>query len=127
MRAGMLTNALRMAYFKRRPEPGLIVHSDRGSQFCSSIFQDALKAYGMRSSMSQKGDCWDNAPTESLWSSLKTARIHGKVFKTGREAKDEVIDWINFYKANRLNSTLENVSPMNFETSWRESQLRSAA
>jgi len=58
---------------------------------------------------------------------LKTARIHGKVFKTGREAKDEVIDSINFYKANRLNSTLENVSPMNFETSWRESQLRSAA
>jgi transposase InsO family protein len=127
MRSDMVTDALRMAYFKRRPEPGLIVHSDRGSQFCSAMFQDALKAYGMRSSMSRKGDCWDNAPTESLWSSLKTARIHGKVFKTGREAKDEVIDWINFYNAKRLHSTLGYVSPNNFEKSWRESKIRIAA
>ena len=123
----MLTDALRMAYFKCRPDPGLIVHSDRRSQFCSHLFQDALKAYGMRSSMSRKGDCWDNAPTESLWSSLKVARIHGKVFKTGREAKDEVIDWIHFYNAKRLHSTLGYVSPMLFEKSWRESQLRNAA
>ena len=127
MRADMVTDALRMAYFKRRPSPGLIVHSDRGSQFCSNLFQDALKAYGMRSSMSRKGDCWDNSPTESLWSSLKVARIHGKVFKSGREAKDEVIDWINFYNAKRLHSTLGYVSPMNFEKSWRESQMRNAA
>ena len=127
MKADMVTEALRMAYFKRRPSPGLIVHSDRGSQFCSNLFQDALKAYGMRSSMSRKGDCWDNSPTESLWSSLKVARIHGKVFKSGREAKDDVIDWINFYNATRLHSTLGYVSPMNFEKSWRESQLRNAA
>lgn len=127
MRADMVTDGLRMAYFKRRPEPGLIVHSDRGSQYCSTMFQDALKAYGMRSSMSRKGDCWDNAPTESLWSSLKVARIHGKVFKTGRDAKDEVIDWINFYNAKRLHSTLGYVSPINFEKSWQESQLRNAA
>lgn len=127
MKAEMVTDALRMAYFKRRPNPGLIIHSDRGSQYCSLMFQDTLKAYGMRSSMSRKGDCWDNAPTESLWSSLKVARIHGKIFSTGREAKDEVIDWINFYNASRLHSTLGFTSPMKFEKEWLASQLKQAA
>ena len=127
MKAEMVTDALRMAYFKRRPDPGLIIHSDRGSQYCSLMFQDTLKAYGMRSSMSRKGDCWDNAPTESLWSSLKVARIHGKIFSTGREAKDEVIDWINFYNASRLHSTLGFTSPMKFEKEWLASQLKQAA
>ena len=50
--------------------PGMILHSDRGSQYCGGLFQDTLKADGMRSSMSRRGDCWDNAPTESLWDSL---------------------------------------------------------
>lgn len=127
MKAEMVTDALRMAYFKRRPDPGLIIHSDRGSQYCSLMFQDTLKAYGMRSSMSRKGDCWDNAPTESLWSSLKVARIHGKIFSTAREAKDEVIDWINFYNARRLHSTLGFTSPMKFEKKWLASQLKQAA
>lgn len=127
MKADMVTDALRMAYFNRRPNAGLIVHSDRGSQYCSLMFQDALKAYGMLSSMSRKGDCWDNAPTESLWSSLKVARIHGKIFSTGREAKDEVIDWINFYNAKRLHSTLGFTSPMKFENEWLASQLKQAA
>jgi putative transposase len=53
------------------PRPGLIFHSDRGSQYCSQAFQAALAGYGMLSSMSRKGNCWDNAPTESLWGSLK--------------------------------------------------------
>lgn len=72
MKAELVTDALRMAWFRRRPEAGVIVHTDRGSQYCSHLFQDALKAYGMRSSMSRRGDCWDNAPTESLWGSLKS-------------------------------------------------------
>jgi transposase InsO family protein len=70
MRAEFVMDALRMAYFLRRPEKDLIFHSDRGSQYCSHEFQRALKAYGMISSMSRKGNCWDNAPTESLWRSL---------------------------------------------------------
>lgn len=61
MRASLVTDALRMAWFRRRPPPGLIVHTDRGSQYCSDEFQKALTGYGMRSSMSRKGDCWDNA------------------------------------------------------------------
>jgi transposase InsO family protein len=59
MKAGLVTDALRMAWFRRRPDAGVIVHGDRGSQYCSGLFQDTLKAYGMRSSMSRRGDCWD--------------------------------------------------------------------
>src|SRR5580704_14521109 len=76
MTAELVTDALRMAWFRRRPQAGVIVHSDRGSQYCSGLFQDTLKAYGMRSSMSRRGNCWDNSPTESLWGSLKVARMH---------------------------------------------------
>jgi transposase InsO family protein len=67
MQTSLVTDALRMAWFRRHPEPGLIFHSDRGSQYCSHDFRAALKGYGMLSSMSRKGNCWDNAPTESLW------------------------------------------------------------
>jgi transposase InsO family protein len=67
----LVVDALRMAWFRRRPEPGLIVHSDRGSH----LFQSTLKAYGMKSSVKRKADCWGNAPTESLWSSLKRACV----------------------------------------------------
>ena len=87
-----MTDALRMAWFRRHPEPGLNFHSDRGSQYCSGKFQDALSSYGMRSSMSRKGDCWDTAPTESLWGRLKVGGLYGRRFATQREAMDEVID-----------------------------------
>lgn len=59
MQSSLVTDALKMAWFKRRPEPGLIFHSDRGSQYCSHVFQNTLAEYGMRSSMSRKGNCWD--------------------------------------------------------------------
>lgn len=122
MKAELVTDALRMAWFRRRPQPGLIMHSDRGSQYCSGLFQDTLKAYGMRSSMSRRGDCWDNAPTESLWSSLKVARLHGTHFATRRAAMDEIGDWLGFYNARRLHSTLGYVSPMVFEKTWLATQ-----
>ena len=70
MQTNAVTDALRMAWFRRRPEPGLIFHSDRGSQYCSHEFQSELKRFEMKSSMSRKGNCWDNAPTESLWGRL---------------------------------------------------------
>jgi transposase InsO family protein len=105
MRASLVTDALRMAWFRRRPPPGLIVHTDRGSQYCSDDFQKALTGYAMRSSMSRKGDCWDNAPTESLWGRLKVGRLHGRKFATRRQAMDEVIDWLAFYNHRRLHST----------------------
>ena len=83
--------------------------------------------YGMRSSMSRKGNCWDNAPTESLWGSLKVGRLHGCKFTTQRQAMDEVIDWLTFYNHRRLHSTLGYISPMQFENNWLAAQLKQAA
>ena len=97
------------------------------AQYCSRDFQDLLKGYGMRSSMSRKGNCWDNSPTESLWGSLKRARILGQRFATRREAMDEVIDWLSFYNHSRLHSTLGYVSPMQFEQDWYAAQNQRVA
>ena len=127
MRSELVLDALRMAWFRRGPDEGLIFHSDRGAQYCSGEFQNALKGYRMRSSMSRKGDCWDNAVTESLWGSLKVARLHGRHFDSRRQAMDEVIDWLAFYNHRRLHSTLGYVSPMQFERAWRAAQEKRAA
>ena len=83
MQTSLVTDALRMAWFSRQPEPGLIFHSDRGSQYCSHDFQAALKGYRMVSSMSRKGNCWDNARTVSLWGSLKVGRPQWTGSSTG--------------------------------------------
>ena len=115
MTRALVIDALRMAWFRRRPAVGLIFHSDRGSQYASSDFQKQLSAFGMRGSMSRKGDCWDNAVTETLFGSLKVERLHGMRFVTRRQAKDEVIDWLRFYNCRRLHSTLGYLSPMDFE------------
>ena len=123
----LATDTLRMACFRRRPGEGLIVHSDRGSQYCSKDFQDALRAYGMRSSMSRKANCWDNAPTESLWGSLKRARTHGYRFETRQAAQTEVMDWLAFYNATHLHSTLDYVGPMRYEENWLAAQARKCA
>jgi putative transposase len=127
MQTRLVADALRMAWFRRHPEPGLIFHSDRGSQYCSHEFQGILRRYGMQSSMSRKGNCWDNAPTESLWGSLKVGRLHGMRFETRRQAMDEVIDWLTFYNHRRLHSTLGYISPMHFEINWHAAQLKIAA
>ena len=127
MQSSLVADALRMAWFRRRPEPGLIFHSDRGSQYCGHEFQALLTGYGMQSSMSRKGNCWDNAPTESLWGSLKVGRLHGMRFDTRRQAMDEVIDWLTFYNHRRLHSTLGYISPMRFENNWFAAQLKKAA
>ena len=127
MQTSLVTDALRMAWFRRRPEAGLIFHSDRGSQYCSHTFQQTLNEYGMQSSMSRKGNCWDNAPTESLWGSLKVGRLYGIKFETRRQAMDEVIDWLTFYNHRRLHSTLGYISPMQFEKNWFAAQLKDAA
>ena len=127
METSLVDDALRMAWFRRRPQAGLIFHSDRGSQYCSGQFQALLTGYGMRSSMSRKGNCWDNAPTESLWGSLKVGRLHGLKFETRRQAMDEIIDWLTFYNHSRLHSTLGYLSPMQFEANWLAAQFKNAA
>ncbi len=127
MQTSLITDALRMAWFRRRPSVGLIFHSDRGSQYCSREFHGELNKFGMRSSMSGKGDCWDNAPTESLWGRLKVGRLNGQKFSTRRHAKDEVVAWLTFYNHSRLHSSLGYVSPMTFEKNWHAAQQDKAA
>ena len=127
MQSSLVTDALKMAWFRRHPAPGLIFHSDRGSQYCGHEFQDTLKGYQMNSSKSRKGNCWDNAPTESLWGRMKVGRLYGQRFAPHRQAMDEVIDWLTFYNHRRLHATLSYVSAMQFEKSWDAAQLLKAA
>ena len=116
----IVIDALRMAWFKRHPaqDAGLIFHSDQGSQYASDDFRKVLRDYGIDSSMSRRGNCWDNACSETLFGSLKVERLHGQRFKTRRQAKDEVISWLLWYNRARLHSTLAYISPMQFEQDW---------
>ena len=112
--------ALRMAVWRRKPAPGLLFHSDRGSQYCSSDFQTMLVTYGMISSMSRKGNCWDNSVAESFFGSLKTERVFFSNYKTREEARRDVTDYIEmFYNSQRRHSYLGYVSPREFEKMQR--------
>ncbi len=123
MTADIVTDALKMAWFRRRPAPGLIHHSDRGSQYASGAFQAQLHEYGMQCSMSRKGNCWDNACSESFFNSLKNERVHGARYDTQAEAKADIFDYIEpFYNRKRLHSTLGFASPANFLQHWINAQ-----
>jgi putative transposase len=123
MTADIVCDALTMAWFRRKPAAGLIHHSDRGSQYASHAFQSKLKEFGMQCSMSRKGDCWDNAPTESFFNSLKNERVHGTRYATRQEAKDDIFEYIEaFYNRKRLHSTLGYVAPQAFLQNWISSQ-----
>ena len=124
----IVIDALRMAWFKRHPskDGGLIFHSDRGSQYASRDFTDVLKEYGITPSMSRRGNCWDNACSETLFGSLKVERLHGQRFKTRRHARDETIAWLLWYNCTRLHSMLAYGSPMKFEQDWLANQPRQA-
>ena len=119
MMADIVTDALTMAWFRRKPAPGLIHHSDRGSQYASHAFQSKLTEYGMLCSMSRKGNCWDNAPTESFFNSLKNERVHGTRYATREEAIADLFDYIEiFYNRSRRHSTLGYHSPVQFLQDW---------
>jgi len=123
MTADLAIDALTMAWFRRRPGPGLLLHSDRGSQYASSVFQEKLNAYEMRCSMSRKGNCWDNAPTESWFNSFKNERIHGVRYKTHAQMKAASFDYIEaFYNRQRQHSTLGYQSPAQYMQHWQVKQ-----
>ena len=115
MKKQLAIDALAMAYFRRRPDPGLLHHSDRGSQYACHDYQKHLKQYRMIPSMSRKGDCWDNAPTERFFGSLKSERLSDCRFTTRRAANMEVLDYISYYNSIRLHSTLYYKSPLAYE------------
>jgi putative transposase len=129
MRCNLVIDALEMAWYQRRPDKkaGLIFHSDRGSQYASGDFRQVLEEYGITPSMSRKGNCWDNACSETLFGSLKVERLHGQRFATIRQAKDATIAWLLWYNQTRLHSTLNYVSPIRFEQDWEEARMKAAA
>lgn len=123
MTADIVTDALTMAWFRRKPAPGVLHHSDRGSQYASNDFQDKLIEYGMICSMSRKGNCWDNAPTESWFNSFKNERMHGWRFATRERMTATAFEYIEvFYNRKRLHSTLGYKSPALFLQNWLAAQ-----
>jgi putative transposase len=108
--------ALNQAIWKRKPAPGLILHSDRGSQYASDAFRSVLTRHGIIQSMSAKGDCYDNAVAESFFHTLKTEYVYFENFKTRAQAQSGIFEYIEvFYNRTRRHSTLGNMSPQEFE------------
>ena len=108
--------ALDMALQRRRPLPGLMHHSDRGSQYAAGAYQKRLAEHGIVCSMSRKGNCWDNAPMESFFHTLKTELVHHRDYLTRDEARRDIFEYIEvFYNRQRRHSTLGYLSPAQFE------------
>jgi transposase InsO family protein len=113
----LVIDALQMALNRRHPPAGLIHHSDRGSQYASKDYQKLLDKYGIRPSMSGKGNCYDNAPMESFFATLKTEMVHHERFSTRAEARAKIFEFIEvFYNRSRRHSSLGYLSPAEYET-----------
>jgi putative transposase len=118
MRAELVTDALQMALAQRRPAPGLIWHSDQGSQFVSLAFGQQARAAGIAQSMGSRGDCFDNAVAESFFATLKKELIHGRSWPSKAELRTEVFEYIEvFFNRRRRHSTLGMLSPADYENS----------
>lgn len=118
MRTDLVADALRMAIAHRCPEAGLLHHGDRGVQYTSEEYMHLLQSNNIAASMSGKGDCWDNAPMESFWATLKTELVHHEHYATHEEARNSIFEYIEvFYNRKRLHSSLGYQSPEAFETS----------
>jgi putative transposase len=122
MRQELVIDAFQMAWLRRGldGQAGLLFHSDRGSQYAGHEFQAMLRHHRVQPSMSRKGNCWDNACSETLFGSLKVERLHGQRLETRQQAKQEVLNWLHWYNGKRLHSTLNYLSPMEYEREWKQ-------
>ncbi len=121
MTAQLANDALMMAIWKRKPPKGLMAHSDRGSQYASDLYQKTLKDHGFICSMSRKGNCWDNAPSESFFHTLKTELTHHRRYQSRQEAKQDIFEYIEvFYNRQRRHSTIGYQTPLGYEKTNRE-------
>jgi transposase InsO family protein len=118
MESRLVVDALELAVQRRLPDEGLLAHSDRGSQYASEHYQRLLEKHGITCSMSRRADCWDNAPMESFFASLKKELVHGADFATKAEARAAIVEYIEvFYNNQRRHSSLGYVSPAEYEQS----------
>ena len=116
LRADLPLTALRMAIAVQRPGAGLIHHSDRGVQYASTQYRNVMQSAGLRASMSRKADCYDNAPMESFFHTLKTERVHHRQYATRAEAQRDIFAYIEgFYNRTRRHSAIGYISPIEME------------
>lgn len=116
MTSRLVVDALVMAVSRRLPGAGLMAHSDRGSQYASDHYQRLLEQHGITCSMSRRGDCWDNAPMESFFATLKKELVHQENYQTRAEARASVFEYIEvFYNRVRRHSALGYLSPVEYE------------
>lgn len=116
MKAELVNDALLMAIWKRKPSKGLLWHTDRGSQYASDSHREILKLHGIKQSMSRKGNCWDNAVSESFFHTLKTEMVHHINFRSREEAKQAIFEYIEvFYNRVRMHSSNDYLSPLEYE------------
>lgn len=125
MTQDLVGRALFRAVTARRPPNGLIHHSDRGSQYCSGSYQKLMRQFKMKQSMSRKGNCWDNAPMESFFGTLKTELVHLRKYRTRQEAIADIREYIEvFYNRQRRHANLGNLSPVAY---WKKYVMRHGA
>lgn len=124
MTTALTARALRNAVTIKRPAPGLIHHSDRGAQYCARDYRSLLQRFGMKASMSRKGNCYDNAPMESFWGTLKNELVHRRRYETRAQAIREIDEYITvFYNRQRRHSRLGNLSPAAFAQAFYRRQM----
>ena len=120
----LVSQSLFRAVASKRPPKGLIHHSDRGSQYCSLDYQKLIEQFAMKASMSRKGNCYDNAPMESFWGTLKQELVHHRRYHTRQEAIQEITEYIEiFYNRQRKQKRLGYLSPAAFEKKFYEKRL----
>lgn len=123
MTTELVRGALMNAITTKRPAPGLLHHFDRGAQYCAHDYQAWLKHFGLHASMSRRGNCYDNAPMESFWGTLKNELVHHRRYDTREQARREISEYIElFYNRQRRHSRLGNLSPVAFAQQWARQQ-----